>query len=539
MTDGAGEPRSDAAPPGGVHRALVHGIAFGLVARVGYLVTRFFIPPFAVSHLGMEAYGVWATAFVLVSYLGISTFGLSIGYVRYVADGISRNDTQQANEVLSTGLAIASAISVVLYAGIWLAWPGVSAWLEVGPALAPEARYVVLAVVAVFLADVSLGVFSGALTGAHRIADTQVIWTVSYLLEVALIVAFVGGGRGLRGLADAFVIRTAVSIALSALFAWRRLPWLRLTPGRVTRRALQRLLAFGGTVQLLGLLAIALNSIERVVAAPLLGVQAAGLLDLGKKLPATAASLPSAFDSALAPSAAHLRGRGDVLDPDGALAALYLRSARYMGLVAGLLFAFLAGFSPPLLRVWLGSPDASLPLMLCVFAVATHLHLLTGPGTNLLKGAGRPWEELFYSGPNVVFLALFLPLAKMLQGTWTVEGIAVAVAAATTASAFVFMARLHVVLAVPAATYLRRVFLPGLLPFPLAAAAGLLCDARIDAAERWVAAGLLAAAGLAYGLVAGGLLFAFVLDADERHWMVSNVRRRLGLRDPVLARARP
>ncbi|CAG1004673.1 hypothetical protein MYXO_03310 [Myxococcaceae bacterium] len=525
-------------PEGGVERALVHGIALGLLARIGYLATRFFIPPFAVSHLGMEAYGVWATAFVLVSYLGISTFGLSIGYVRYVADGIARRDLEQANEVLSTGLAVAGSISVLLYAGIWLAWPSVSAWLEVGPALAPEARYVVLAVVAVFLADVSLGVFSGALTGAHRIGDTQVIWTISYLLEVVLIVSFVGSGRGLRGLADAFVIRTLVSIGLSALFAWRRLPWLRLSPGRVTRRALQRLLAFGGAVQGLGLLAIALNSIERVVAAPLLGVQAAGLLDLGKKLPSTAASLPSAFDSALAPSAAHLRGRGDELDPDGALAGLYLQSARYMGIVSGLLFAFLAGFAPSLLHVWLGTPEASLPLILCVFALATHLHLLTGPGTNLLKGAGRPWEELFYSGPNVALLAVLLPGVRGVQGTWTVEGIAIAVSAATAGSALVFLLRLHHVLAVPARVYLRRVFLPGLLPFPIAAAGGLLVGARLAASERWLAAAGVGLAGGVTAALAAGLLYALVLDPEERHWITSTLRRRLGLRDGGLVRAR-
>ena len=64
-------------------------------------------------------------------------------------------------------------------------------------------------------------------------------------------------------------------------------------------------MSFGGVAQLQGLLAIALNSIERAIAAPLIGLDAAGLLDIGKKLPADGRLRPQRVrDSAFMPAAA-------------------------------------------------------------------------------------------------------------------------------------------------------------------------------------------------------------------------------------------
>ena len=59
------------------------------------------------------------------------------------------------------------------------------------------------------------------------------------------------------------------------------------------------------------LLAVFLNSVERLVAAPLVGLEATGLLDIAKKLPAMASSIPLAFAASLLPAASYLQGGVD------------------------------------------------------------------------------------------------------------------------------------------------------------------------------------------------------------------------------------
>ena len=59
-----------------VRKSISTNVMTTIVARVVYLLTRFFVPPFVLARISMEAYGLWATAFILVSYIGISTMGL-------------------------------------------------------------------------------------------------------------------------------------------------------------------------------------------------------------------------------------------------------------------------------------------------------------------------------------------------------------------------------------------------------------------------------------------------------------------------------
>ena len=251
-----------------VRDALSKNVVIDIGARVGYLVTRFFIPPFVLGHVGLEAYGLWATAFIIVSYVGISTFGISSVYVKYVAEYTARGEPQRANALLSTGLVTTSALCLIIFALLLVWWPLVVDWLQVPDALRDDAYEVILLVVGIFLASLALSGFSNALSGGQRQAAVQGIWVVAYLVETVLIFLLISQGRGIRGLAEAFFLRMILEIGLSAVVAFRTLPWLKISPRFCTRESLRLLVSFGGTVQILGFLAIALNSIERAVAVP-------------------------------------------------------------------------------------------------------------------------------------------------------------------------------------------------------------------------------------------------------------------------------
>jgi O-antigen/teichoic acid export membrane protein len=154
------------------------------------------------------------------------------------------------------------------------------------------------------------------------------------------------------------------------------------------------------------MLSIFLNSVERVIATPLLGLTASGLLDLGKRFPAMATSIPSSFASSVLPAAAELHANSANKE---SIADLYLRTARLMNSVSGLLFSFLACFSTLCLSVWLGKLPAGASTLVILFALSSHVHLLTGPGTSILKAIGKPKMEFHYSLANVVALAVIVP----------------------------------------------------------------------------------------------------------------------------------
>lgn len=511
-----------------VRDALSTNIVTDIGARIGYLITRFFIPPFVLAHVGIEAYGIWAAAFILVSYFGISTLGISNVYIKFFAEYSARKEHERANSLLSTGLFITTPVCAGLFGLVYLGWPRVVDYLKVPSGLEEDAREVVLLVVAIFLASIAFSGFRDALTGVQKLAAVQIIWVVAYTVETALIFFLVGTGRGIRGLAEAFLIRTGLEITLSAVVAFRSLSWLKVSLSRFNRQSLRLLFSFGGVVQVTSFIAIVLNSIERAVAIPLVGLESAGLLDVGKKLPAMAASIPSAFASSLVPAASYLQG-GLEGRSEGheKLQKLYLKGARYMNLAAAYVCGLLATVPLPILDVWLGRRYAGVATLMVIFCISTEVHLMTGPGTSILKGLGKPRQEFYYALPNVVALLVFLPAAYAVVGTWTTLGIAVAVGSATVVSAAYFIARSNRILGVTSGAYFRHVILPGVVPYALGLLLSVPAHIATTNASRWAGAFIIITLGVVYTASLSFVVDRWIFEAGERRWFHAVIRHRL------------
>ena len=512
-----------------VKNTLSYNVVAGIAARIGYLVTRFFIPPFVLAHVTMAAYGLWATAFIVVSYIGISTMGLSNVYVKYVAEYCAKREYTKANQLLSTGLCVSIPGCLAVFAALYFFWPHVVDWLHIEAALRSDAREVVLTVAAIFLASISLSAFHDALVGAQHTASVQVVWVISYVAETVLIFALVGAGRGIRGLAEAFLARTAIDIGLSLFISWRSLKWMRISPVLCTREAWRTLLTFGGVVQIQSLFAVTLNSIERALAAPLVGLEATGLLDIGKKLPAMAASVPLAFASSFVPAAAYLHGGLEGSDEQReSVRKLYLKGARYMNLATAYICGILAVMPQPILDVWVNKRYPGAAYLMVIFAISTQVNLMTGPGTSILKGIGRPHEEFYYCIPNVIALAVAVPASRLILGQWTTLGIGTAVVASTVVSAAYFLWHANRLLHVSLAQYWKSVIWPGVVPYLIAAPLAPLAVFAAAHMSRWAAAGCIAALGAVYSAALLFVVDRYVWEKGERLWFHAIIASKLG-----------
>ena len=326
-------------------------------------------------------------------------------------------------------------------------------------------------------------------------------------------------GRGIRGLSEAFLVRTVIDVVLCLIMAVRLLPWLRISPRLITREAFQNLFAFGGIVQIQGLLSVALNSIERAIAAPLVGLAGTGLLDIGKKLPAMAGSVPLAFASSFTPAASYLHG-GLAGSPEQreTVRRLYLRGARYMNLSSAYFCGLLVAMPGPILDVWMGKHYAGAAYLVVIFSISTQVHLMTGPGTSILRGIGRQYEEFHYALPNVAALLVTVPISRFLLGRWTGLGIATAVALSTLISATYFVVHANRKLQVSAIEYGKAVLLPGLVPYAVAAPFAIAGFYVVAHTSRWAAAGWIAGLGALYSIALLLVIDRWVWGGQERQW---------------------
>jgi len=496
---------------------LLQNVSAEVGARVLYLATRFFIPPFVLNHIGIEAYGLYGAVFVLVSYFGMSAIGFSSAYVKFIAEFAVTGRHEKANRLLSSGFTIMSAVGTAGFAIFALAWPWIAAGMKVPAPLAGDAQVLAFLIVGIFFAYLALSVYRDALTGQQEIAVIQKVWIGSFLLETLLVFVLVGNGFGLRGLGIAFFIRTAVDLVAHYFLAHRHIPWLRVRFVRPDRESLRLLLNFGGIVQLNCMLSIFLNSIERVIATPLLGLSAAGLLDLGKRLPGMGTSIPSAFASSVYPAAAELHARStDPAEAKARIAALYLSTTRLMSAISGVLFAFLTFAAAPCLLFWLGEIPAGAVELTVLFSLSSQVHMLTGPGTSIAKAIGRPRMEFHYSLANVLALCVLVPASRFVWSGWTVIGVAQACAAATMFSASWFLFRAHRNFGISPTTFLRQALLPGLLPYVTGALCLVPFSAWASTGGRSQALIALTTLGVVYLLATGVTLFVLCANEGER-----------------------
>jgi O-antigen/teichoic acid export membrane protein len=513
---------------------ITRNVSATIVTRIAYMVTRIGIPPFVLAHLGLGVWGIWSTAFLLVALLGVSNSGLSNVYIKYTAEYDARKEYGKANALISTGLSFTIPVSAILFTMLVVFWPFVERFVNLPAEYARDGKETFLIVFAVFLSSISLQAFVDVLNGMQEIAMVQWFSLAGFIVEPILIVVFVHMGRGLRGLAEAYLVRQILYLGLCIIYCYRKLPWLHLSPRQFSRRALQTVLHFGGIVQIQTLLAIFFAAPERFIAMRVLNADAVGIFDLSKKWPSSTATVPMSFYSSYLPAASNLHAHTEGADRVDRLRDLYLRGARQSNIVAAYFCALMAMLPAAIMGVWLGKKITTFPaaniasgaltpaqfrttvILFALFNVVMQIHLLTGTGTSILRGIGRIYQEFWYGIPNVIALAIALVVIRITQHQWTVLGIGIAVSAATLISVAVFLWRAHRVLHVSNRAFSREVLWPGLIPYIVAACFAVPVTHMVASHGRIAGAGILVGTGIIYTLVLALVMDKLILHPYEK-----------------------
>lgn len=507
-------PHREAGTDHETHRVISRNVVVLIAGKIAYLLSRVALPPFVLGHVGLDEYGIWACCLIVVTYLGMGVFGISSVYIRYVAEYHARRDTGRISELLTTGLTVTGALGVLVLAGAWLALPSLVRAFDLPPAQHETAFVLMFGTVAAFVIDLSLGAFGHVLIGLQRIAEHTVVWVLSSLLEVVLIVVLLLGGFGVCGLLIAFAARFAAATLAYAWLCRAALPGLSLRPGLFRRSLLRLFYGYGSVVQISGLLGIFLYSVEKLLAGFFVGVGATALFDVGEKFPVMVSGIPASITSAFLPAMSRLH----TLERRATTQRLYVQGARYVSMLGGLMMAFLAGFSGPIVVLWLG-PDpqyANAALILAVFCLPFQMHVTTGPGSALLRGIGEPARELLHPLTQLALVALTVAVGFATVGR-TVPVIAVCVGASMVTSALVYQASINRFLGVPQAAYFARVVTPGVVPYLLALALAALVERWAGVpGDRLHALVVVATGAAAYSVIVPGAVLFGLCDRHER-----------------------
>ncbi len=200
-------------------------VGVALNVAIGLLLS-----PYIARKLGSERYGIWVLVFSLVEYLWFFDLGFNTSVTQFVAKYRARNEPEQINRVISTGLVYFCAVAIVFaLATLLVAWRGVELFKIASPVDRQDFRVLILIAGLGWALNFPLHFFSSCLDAFQRYDHITRTWVAQLLIRsvgCALLLYF---GFGLRELGVVMVVGQLVGNSLAMLAFRSVFPEMRLS----------------------------------------------------------------------------------------------------------------------------------------------------------------------------------------------------------------------------------------------------------------------------------------------------------------------
>src|SRR5947209_11140549 len=180
-------------------QSMVKGVLSGAAGTVVTRVMALASVPLLLATLGLQLYGVWVVAALLISSQGLIDLGMTTATIRFVADAQFNDDGPAVRRIIGVSLVAYLAVDAVFGAVVFGLLRFVPRLLHVAPAHAADARLLVGWSVALFAVSNVVFVVAGALQGLQKLPAVNAAAVLSQGVYIAALVAARAMHAGVRG----------------------------------------------------------------------------------------------------------------------------------------------------------------------------------------------------------------------------------------------------------------------------------------------------------------------------------------------------
>jgi O-antigen/teichoic acid export membrane protein len=198
-----------------------------------------------------------------------------------------------------------------------------------------------------------------------------------------------------------------------------------------SRQPIMEMVRFSGAMQANGVTAFINSQTDRLVIAGIAGAAAVAPFEAANTAVRMVRIIPSQLLIAVIPQIAA------ALDRPAALTHIFNDALQKLTRITFSLSGLLIAVSPVAFHLWLGSLPHNLLPMTISLVLCNAVNMLTGPGTTLLRTAGRPALEIAYSSITTV---VNVALSILLGLEYGALGVVLATAISTSAASVLFLA---------------------------------------------------------------------------------------------------
>jgi len=406
------------------HRAkAIGGVIWMSLSKCLTIAIAFILTPILFRGIGVEQYGIWSIVMALTGTYGLVNMGIGKANVKYIAEFDAVDDRRAVRQVVSTGMAMFSAMALVV-----VCIAGLVAWLfpvmfDIGVYPVELARWVVLLTAAKVVVELVGQVFRAGIMAKKRFDLRSITNTASRVIAAVTMIVVIQFGGGLVELATVVLVVGILNTSVATVMAIRiGLPLPSLAS--VNRDVGRKLFHFGA----LSLLIQIVRRFSIVGGSIVLGIfsgpAAVAFYSVAESLTSKSLNLGKPINYVVMPFASQFGAQSDRY----ALKRLVIMPTRLLLTIGAMLAAilFILGYS--LLELWI-TPEAAINAypIIAVLSLSVLIKMPTAGIQSVLQGMGK---MTFLSRVAVAEGTVMLVLAVVLTPIWGAIGMAWAVVSA-------------------------------------------------------------------------------------------------------------
>ncbi len=445
-----------------IGKKIIRNTAYNSAGRIWQMLVLLLLTPYILHKLGVEVFAVWSLVFVVANYLGLLDFGIRTSFAKYIAEYHTRQDRGAINAVVNCGLLFYLGLSILIVALTLVLRGQIVLLLKIPPSIYTESMFAVLGMVLVFSFNNTFSIFEAVLVGLQRMDVQNKILIFASFFNVAGTFFFLEKGYGIRGLVINYGIVTIVIVPLNIIFSYRLAPYLRIGLSRMRKDIFRKLFSFGIKMQICNFAMMVQTQADKIILSHFLGLSFVTFYDLGQKAANAVRSLPILLLTALVPAVSELEAGND----RERLIRLYHRGSKYISLMVFPLIFFSIIVARELFKLWVGDKFGLAVLSFQVLVIGYSINVLTGMGTSMVRGIGKPEYETRYA---VLTLIMQLVLSIILVQILGFKGVLLSVLITAVVAALYFLLTFHRLFGMSFTDFAGKVYLKPLFASALAA----------------------------------------------------------------------
>jgi O-antigen/teichoic acid export membrane protein len=376
---------------------LIGDALWNLAGHIARLLAVFLLPPFVISYIGKDNYGIIVVATTVMSFVSLVQIGTPNALSRFLSEAVALGNDSEANKIINSGCAIltmaglaASIVTLIvaILPQLFVASPkGIST---------STARLVMSIMGGLAALSLPLSLANVLYYVKGRFGLLNGLQIMSSLFRVLLVLLFVWLYRNSVAYVSGHAIASIVFMFIISIVGIRIFKGVHLGTGFVDKKLIRKILGYGTAVFVYNSLYLLYIQADYLIIGKMINSTAVTLFNLAVIWGISLRGIIVSVVSVAVPAAARQNARRDT----EAMKQLLLRITKYSLLICMPGIIFLISFHDRLMLNWMGPGFEEAAFLIAPIMIGELFVIAEAGGTQICLGIGK---LRFLTLSNVVF----------------------------------------------------------------------------------------------------------------------------------------